>query len=100
MTAETFATLKLHCLEPDADAAAALTGETAPEQEGVFAHAPQDVLSKMPGITQKNIRHVMTTVTDLSSLAKMGLKAMEDMLGKVSGKLLFDFFHNRASPSV
>ena len=56
MTAETFASLKLHCLEPDADAAAALTGETAPEQEGVYAHAPQDVLSKMPGITPKNIR--------------------------------------------
>ena len=42
-------------------------------------------------------RRVMNNVTDLNSLAKMGLKAMEDMLGKVSGKLLFDFFHNRGS---
>lgn len=99
LTAEAFATLKLHCLEPDADAAAALSSETQSEKPSntLFAHAPQDFLAKLPGISPKNIRHVMNKVADLKTLSEMALSELEELIGKASGKQLYDFFRNRGS---
>eukprot|EP00040_Diaphanoeca_grandis_P031254 m.186662 g.186662 ORF g.186662 m.186662 type:complete len:1016 (-) comp32275_c4_seq6:246-3293(-) len=100
VTAETFATLKKHFAEPDEETAAGFTPESLdPENSSdKFAHGPRTFLSKLPGITSKNIRFIMDKVDTLEQLSKMDLTSLQKLLeNKVEAKKLFDFFRNCGS---
>ena len=56
----------------------------------------QEILRKLPGITEENYRTVLRQVTNLSELSLLSQVAMVTMLGKNNGTRLFRFLHKTA----
>ena len=50
-----------------------------------------EFLARLPGITSKNIRSIMDSVDSLRTLFQFPLERLEGLIGKQSGKMLFDF---------
>lgn len=99
-TAQMFKDLKRHQQEPDPALAQSIGSDESnileAEDDG-YAIAPKMFLSKLPGITAKNIRRVLEAVPDIHTLANYTMEQMTELLGKQNGKSLFDFFHQRGS---
>ncbi len=89
--------------EPNRDTAAAVgTAELAgpaaavgaAEDDGAFNYTPYDMLKKMPGITNENIRRVSESVDSIYALTLMSREELAPLLGGVSyARELHDFFH-------
>ena len=97
-TGEVFADLKRLEKEPDPATAVALNSESSDiveaEDDG-YAAGPKAFLSRLPGITSKNIRRVINSVESLHALAQYSMAQMEELIGAIDGKKLFDFFRSR-----
>ncbi|KAL7373142.1 hypothetical protein ABVT39_028205 [Epinephelus coioides] len=98
-TAELFLELKKGRLEPDAEAAQAVTAEsdTVAESADLYNPGPYDFLLKMPGVNMKNCRAVIKSADSLADLAKFSQEKLAEILGNATNaKLLYEFLHNVA----
>ena len=92
-TAEIFADLKNNNPQPD-PAKAVLIGA---EDEGLdtpgINAAAEEVLRSLPGITAKNVRHVMNMAGSIRELCELDLAGVQSILGIEAGKVLHAFLH-------
>ncbi|KAG1666398.1 hypothetical protein FOA52_006507 [Chlamydomonas sp. UWO 241] len=98
-TADIFAALKANQEEPDA-AVAALVGlppDGAAAAEAVVNTAGQDLLRRLPGITDGNFRAIMAAAGSLAGLADLGLSELETAMGPRGAKMLHEFLHTRGT---
>ncbi|GAM28145.1 hypothetical protein SAMD00019534_113210, partial [Acytostelium subglobosum LB1] len=92
--------LKKGNVEPDPDAIKEVPEENDASNGGGgggtnYHYGPQDVLRKLPGITELNIKRVMDGVRDLHQLAQQSLEELCNLLGSSEcGRQLFDFFNH------
>lgn len=104
-TADIFMELKSTYDEPDPAKVAIIgastsdptTGEEHQRYENSFNLTPQDMLLAMPGITTKNVRHVMNSVRDLRELCsgEEGLEEgdVQELIGTEAGSALWGFIN-------
>ncbi|KIM21371.1 hypothetical protein M408DRAFT_80635 [Serendipita vermifera MAFF 305830] len=92
-TAEIFADLKNNNPQPD-PAKAVLIGaeDEGLDTPGVNA-AAEELLRYLPGITAKNVRHVMNMVGSVRELCELDLAGVQSILGIETGKTLYTFLH-------
>ena len=69
------------------------TGGGSADPESYYNMSAMDVLKKLPGITEHNYRKVLTRVKNLAELSSMSLSDLSDLIGKISAKKLYAFFH-------
>ncbi|XP_075420387.1 DNA repair endonuclease XPF [Tenrec ecaudatus] len=94
-TAQLFEELKQNRPQPDAAAAAAVSADSAtlPESEK-YNPGPQDFLLKMPGVSAKNCRALMTQVKNMVELAALPQERLTAILGNAANaKQLHEFIH-------
>ncbi|KAG6830270.1 hypothetical protein H0H92_001536 [Tricholoma furcatifolium] len=92
-TAEIFRDLKLNNPEPDAAAAIAVGADDDPDAGAGVNAAAEELLRCLPGITAKNIKHVMNRINTVRELCEMSLVEVQDLLGVDPGKACWDFIH-------
>ena len=92
-TAEIFNDLKTNAAQPD-PAKAVLVGaeEDADAGAGVNS-AAEELLRSLPGITAKNVKHVMNRVKSVRELCELTLAEVQEILGVEPGKACWDFIH-------
>ncbi|XP_039630424.1 DNA repair endonuclease XPF [Polypterus senegalus] len=96
-TAELFEELKRNRPQPDATAAMAVTAEseTVPESSDLYNPGPQDFLLRMPGISAKNCRALMSKIHSLADLVTLSQEKLAEILGNaINARLLHEFIHN------
>lgn len=92
-TAEIFADLKNNNPQPDPDKAA-LVGAEEEGLDNIGINAPaEELLRSLPGITAKNVRHVMSMVESIKELCELDLPSVQAILGLEAGKTLYTFLH-------
>ena len=92
-TAEIFNDLKLNNPEPDPEKAVSLGAEDNPEVDGGANAAAEELLRSLPGITDKNVRHVMGKVPSIKEFCQLELSQVQEILGVGPGKLCYEFVH-------
>ena len=101
-TADLFQALKANQAEPDAVAAATVgvpleagvTPGGGPPPEAVVNQAAQDLLRRLPGVTDANWRNVVRGVGSLAELAALPLEELEGLLeGQAAAAKLHAFLH-------
>jgi len=92
-TAEIFADLKKNNPQPDPTNAALIGAEDEGQDTPGANAAAEELLSCLPGITAKNIRHVMNTVGSIRDLCDLDLAGVQSILGVEPGKALHAFLH-------
>eukprot|EP00002_Diphylleia_rotans_P028659 TRINITY_DN5790_c0_g1_i9.p1 TRINITY_DN5790_c0_g1~~TRINITY_DN5790_c0_g1_i9.p1 ORF type:complete len:868 (-),score=195.83 TRINITY_DN5790_c0_g1_i9:150-2753(-) len=97
-TAELFERLKRSQEEPDATKAIAVGMESATTEE--FNLTPQEILKKIPGVTQQNIHAIMNRVENLYELSKMSRRDLDALVGPRSAAVIFQFFATEVDPNV
>ncbi|CAL8283887.1 unnamed protein product [Merluccius merluccius] len=97
-TAELFQEMKLGRAEPDAAAAQAITAESDTKTADLYNPAPYDFLLKMPGVSAKNVRALVSNADSLADLAKLSQERLAQILGHGgNAKMLYEFLHNVAN---
>ncbi|PTB70559.1 DNA repair protein [Trichoderma citrinoviride] len=93
-TAEIFASLKTLEHEPDPIAAvqAGLDKDSKVEDQ-VFNQEPQEMLSKVPGVTPQNIKSLVLDTENIREMANMTEKELEPIVGKTSARQIYGFFN-------
>ena len=66
--------------------------EDAEAGAGVNA-AAEELLRALPGVTAKNVKHVMSRVGSVRELCELGLEALQEILGVEPGKACWGFIH-------
>jgi DNA excision repair protein ERCC-4 len=95
-TAEIFADLKNNIAQPDPKKAALVGAEDEGlDSTGVNA-AAEELLRSLPGITAKNVRHVMNMVGSVRELCDLDLAGVQAILGIQAGKTLHTFLHQNS----
>ncbi|CAO3594824.1 unnamed protein product [Absidia cylindrospora] len=84
--------------EPNVDDAASMGVENPDQVNTTINVTPEDILRSMPGVTSKNYRHIMNSVDNLESLAKMNKKDIQDIIGDTPGQALYRFLHRKIKP--
>jgi len=93
--------LKVNQYEPDPKKALMVGADEDPDsaQQGTKAEgintAAEDLLRTFPGITAKNVRHVMKKVESVKKLCQMSLGEVQEVLGSEPGKACYDFLHRK-----
>ncbi|KAE9391336.1 hypothetical protein BT96DRAFT_781193, partial [Gymnopus androsaceus JB14] len=92
-TADIFNDLKKDRPEPDPVKAIA-TGAEEDDQAGAGVNAAaEELLRSFPGITAKNVKHVMSKVHNVRELCEMELTQVQGILGAEPGKACYEFLH-------
>jgi DNA excision repair protein ERCC-4 len=91
-TTEIFKDLKKNNPEPDRDKAAAI-GTVDGANMGDINGEAESVLRCIPGVTDKNIRAVMSRAKNLRDLCSLSLVQVQNILGKEDGSKCYDFIH-------
>ena len=91
-TADIFKDLKANFLEPD-PAQALRMGAADAEDDVSQNQLPEDLLRGIPGITAKNVKHVMSKVRSVRELCELELPRVQAILNNEPGKLCWDFLH-------
>ncbi len=92
-TAEIFNELKTNSPEPDPLKAIAVGAEDDDgEGAGVNATA-EELLRTLPGITGKNVKHVMSKVGSVREFCELSLGQVQEILGVEPGKSCWEFMH-------
>ena len=92
-TAEIFNDLKTHATQPD-PAKAVLVGAEEDPQAGAAVNATaEELLRSLPGITAKNVKHVMSKVKSVRELCELEMKDVQEILGVEPGKACWEFIH-------
>lgn len=96
-TAEIFADLKNNNSQPDPKVAVTIGAEDDAGDDAVAGigtnTAAEELLRSLPGITAKNIRHVMNMVGSIRELCELDLAEVQAILGVEQGKTLHSFLH-------
>ncbi|KAF9075743.1 hypothetical protein BDP27DRAFT_953568 [Rhodocollybia butyracea] len=92
-TADIFNDLKKDRAEPDPVKAVATGAEEDPEAGAGVNAAAEELLRSFPGITAKNVKHVMSKVQNIRKLCEMDLTQVQGILGAEPGKACYDFLH-------
>lgn len=93
-TAEIFNDLKSSNPEPDPGRAVLLGAEDDPEVGGGVNAAAEELLRSLPGITDKNIKHVMSKVPSIKGFCQLELSQVQEIIGVDPGKLCYEFMHH------
>lgn len=92
-TAEIFADLKGNHPQPDPTKAVLIGAEDEGlDTPGVNA-AAEELLRYLPGITARNVRHVMKMAGSIRELCELDLAGVQSILGVEAGKALHAFLH-------
>ncbi|KAI0797280.1 hypothetical protein BC629DRAFT_1581635 [Irpex lacteus] len=92
-TAEIFNELKTNNPEPDPLKAIAVGAEDDDgEGAGVNAIA-EELLRALPGITGKNVKHVMSKIGSVREFCELSLGQVQEILGVEPGKSCWEFMH-------
>ena len=73
-TAEIFNDLKLNNPEPDPERAVLLGAEDGPDIDGGTNAVAEELLRALPGITDKNVKHVMGKVPSIKAFCQLELE--------------------------
>lgn len=97
-TAEIFADLKNNNSQPDPATAVSIGADDEHERGDAAAGsgintAAEDLLRSLPGITGKNVRHVMGMVGSIKALCELDLAGVQAILGVEQGQVLYSFLH-------
>jgi DNA excision repair protein ERCC-4 len=92
-TAEIFESLKAQENEPDPIAAvrAGLDKDMKAEDQ-TFNLEPQEMLGAVPGITPKNINHIILEAENIREVANMTVEELDPLVGKEAGRQINGFF--------
>lgn len=71
--------------------------EDAEAGAGVNA-AAEELLRSLPGITAKNVKHVMSRVGSVRELCELEMKEVQEILGVEPGKACWEFIHRGEAP--
>jgi DNA excision repair protein ERCC-4 len=55
--------------------------------------AAEELLRSLPGITAKNVKHVMSKVGNVRQLCEMSIGKVQEILGVEPGKACWEFMH-------
>ncbi|KAK7952322.1 DNA excision repair protein ERCC-4 [Apiospora aurea] len=92
-TAEIFVGLKTQEDEPDPVAAVqAGLDKNATAEEQAFNLEPQEMLTAVPGITPKNVKHLVLGCENVREVANMSEMDLEPMIGREAGRQVERFF--------
>lgn len=98
-TAELFEELKQGHPEPDAAVAAGLGIELAANEEDTFNPAVQNFLSKLPGVTSKNIYTLLHHGKSLEHLKCLSKDEISNMVeNSAEGEIIYNAFHKCYEP--
>lgn len=98
-TAQLFDELKQGRPEPDIAKAAALGLEETALDEDRFNPGVQNFLSKLPGVTNKNIYTLLHKGKSLDHVNAMSKDEISDLLqNTVEGEIVYNAFHKRFEP--
>ncbi|XP_064088555.1 DNA repair endonuclease XPF-like [Macrobrachium nipponense] len=99
-TAEVFQILKAGKEEPVVAEAQAITAETNPDiDHDRFNPQIKDFVSKLPGVTTKNIYSLLNKVSSLSELLVLSKEELDSILGNSSqAKALYEGLHHIMKP--
>ncbi|KAI0916475.1 hypothetical protein AcV5_002963 [Taiwanofungus camphoratus] len=92
-TAEIFKDLKTNSFEPDPTKAIVVGAEEDPNVGAGINAAAEELLRSLPGITAKNVKHVMSKVGSVRELCELGLPQVQEILGVEPGKACWEFMH-------
>ncbi|KAF5366845.1 hypothetical protein D9758_006483 [Tetrapyrgos nigripes] len=92
-TAEIFNDLKKDRPEPEPSKAIAIGAEEDPNVGAGINAAAEELLRSFPGITPKNVKHVMSKVNNVRELCEMDIVQVQGILGAEPGKACYDFLH-------
>ncbi|KAH9889061.1 hypothetical protein C8Q73DRAFT_654519 [Cubamyces lactineus] len=92
-TAEIFNDLKTNVAQPDPAKAVLVGAEEDPDAGAGVNTAAEELLRSLPGITAKNVKHVMNRVKSVRELCELTLAEVQEILGVEPGKACWDFIH-------
>uniref|UniRef100_A0A0W0GCU3 ERCC4 domain-containing protein n=2 Tax=Moniliophthora roreri TaxID=221103 RepID=A0A0W0GCU3_MONRR len=92
-TADIFKDLKKERSEPDPVKAVAIGADEDPKAGAGVNAAAEELLRSFPGITTKNVKHVMSKVKNVRELCEMSLVQVQGILGVEPGKACYNFLH-------
>lgn len=92
-SSEIFNDLKKNNPEPDPTKSISIGADDDPDVGAGVNTAAEELLRCLPGITAKNVKHVMSKVKNVRGLCDMNLAEVQDLLGKDPGKKCWDFIH-------
>ncbi|RPD58723.1 hypothetical protein L226DRAFT_617201 [Lentinus tigrinus ALCF2SS1-7] len=92
-TAEIFNDLKTLSAQPDPAKAVLVGAEEDPEAGAGVNAAAEELLRSLPGITAKNVKHVMSRVQSVRELCELEMKDVQEILGVEPGKACWEFIH-------
>lgn len=90
-TAEIFNDLKNNNPEPEAIKAIAVGAEEDAEAGAGVNSVAEELLRALPGITGKNVKHVMSKVGSVREFCELSLLQMQGIIGVEPGKACYDF---------
>jgi DNA excision repair protein ERCC-4 len=90
---EIFNDLKKNNPEPDPTKSISIGADDDPDVGAGVNTAAEELLRCLPGITAKNVKHVMSKVKNVRGLCDMNLAEVQGLLGKDPGKKCWDFIH-------
>ncbi|OCH91717.1 hypothetical protein OBBRIDRAFT_886730 [Obba rivulosa] len=92
-TADIFRDLKANNPEPDVEKAIVIGAEDDPDAGAGVNAAAAELLRTLPGITAKNVKHVMNKVGSVRQLCELSLPEVQEILGVEPGKACWEFIH-------
>ncbi|TFY68418.1 hypothetical protein EVJ58_g1023 [Rhodofomes roseus] len=93
-TADIFRDLKANSPEPDPTKAIVVGAEEDPDAGAGVNAVAEELVQSLPGITAKNVKHVMSKVESVLELCELSLVQMQELLGAEPGKACWDFIHS------
>jgi len=97
-TSEIFKDLKLNNPEPDPTTAITIGAEDDPDVGAGVNAAAEELLRCLPGITAKNVKHVMSKIGSVSELCEMDMLQVQEILGMEPGRACWEFMHMGERP--
>jgi DNA excision repair protein ERCC-4 len=92
-TSEIFNDLKMNNPEPDLSKAVLVGAEEDPDAGSGINTAAEELLRCLPGITAKNVKHVMSKVRTVREFCELSLVEVQEILGVGPGKICWEFMH-------
>ncbi|KAG5719298.1 DNA repair protein rad16 [Termitomyces sp. T112] len=92
-TAEIFKDLKMNNPEPDPTQAIAVGADDDTDVGAGVNAAAEELLRCLPGITDKNVKHIMSRISTVRELCDMTLVEVQELLGVEPGKACWEFMH-------
>ena len=92
-TAEIFNDLKATAAQPDPAKAVHVGAEDDSEAGAGVNAAAEELVRSLPGITAKNVKHVMNRVRSVRELCELEMKDVQELLGVEPGKACWEFVH-------